>query len=406
MKKTTFAPFVILAAVAILLATSIPFKSEPVEYAPLATAELTKTYYVSNTGNDGNAGSISAPYKTIGKAFNVAKAGDIIYVRAGSYPLVNVSSSFVSLIGYPGEMPKLAGVKCYKQNNILISGFEVTGAAGGGYTGAINLDQCNNSTVSHNHVHHNQTATTSGIVVSGLENKIIYNDVHDNAYVGIRLRGAASNNEIAYNEVHDHTIGGGDADGIELAFSTVSNTHVHDNVLYQNADDGLDTWTSPFNLIVNNISYNNGGVGDGNGFKLGGGAAGGQNTVTGNVAYGNETSGFTSNGSGNTYQGNVSHSNGECGFIDSWRTGNSIKSSFINNTAYGNIKNNFCINKSFLLTYTGNVESAAGITPTWTPTLRPVTSTPTATPRPSVTWTPFITPMVCETTESYVICKK
>ena len=44
------------------------------------------TYYVSPTGNDtsGN-GSISSPWFTLNKAWTVVAAGDIVYMRGGTY---------------------------------------------------------------------------------------------------------------------------------------------------------------------------------------------------------------------------------------------------------------------------------------------------------------------------------
>ena len=43
------------------------------------------TYYVSTTGNDGNAGTISAPWKTWQFGFTSLTAGDTLYIRSGTY---------------------------------------------------------------------------------------------------------------------------------------------------------------------------------------------------------------------------------------------------------------------------------------------------------------------------------
>jgi len=42
-------------------------------------------YYVSPSGNDGSVGSLSQPWKTIGKAASVAISGDVVYIRGGVY---------------------------------------------------------------------------------------------------------------------------------------------------------------------------------------------------------------------------------------------------------------------------------------------------------------------------------
>ena len=44
-----------------------------------------KEYHVSINGNDDNTGSVNAPFKTIGKAAQVAYPGDVITVHAGTY---------------------------------------------------------------------------------------------------------------------------------------------------------------------------------------------------------------------------------------------------------------------------------------------------------------------------------
>lgn len=43
------------------------------------------TWYVAPTGNDGNAGSLAAPFKTVNKAVGVVNPGDTIELRAGTY---------------------------------------------------------------------------------------------------------------------------------------------------------------------------------------------------------------------------------------------------------------------------------------------------------------------------------
>jgi pectin methylesterase-like acyl-CoA thioesterase len=43
------------------------------------------TYYVSASGKDTNAGTITSPWLTIQHAANSVKAGDTVYVRAGVY---------------------------------------------------------------------------------------------------------------------------------------------------------------------------------------------------------------------------------------------------------------------------------------------------------------------------------
>lgn len=81
------------------------------------------TYYVSPTGNDNNAGTITAPFKTIGKLNNILVAGDVAYIRGGTYlstagngaeihfqlnNLNGTATNPIKIWAYPGETPILS----------------------------------------------------------------------------------------------------------------------------------------------------------------------------------------------------------------------------------------------------------------------------------------------------------
>ena len=67
------------------------------------------TYYVATTGSDTNAGTITAPFRTINQAQTPATAGDTIYVRGGIYNERFIiwesgsSSARLTIAAYPGE---------------------------------------------------------------------------------------------------------------------------------------------------------------------------------------------------------------------------------------------------------------------------------------------------------------
>src|SRR4051812_30071866 len=76
------------------------------------------TYYVSTTGNDGDAGSVGSPWLTISYGVSQLHAGDTLYIRGGTYTgssatidsqrhVVNSGTSFanaVTISGFPGEL--------------------------------------------------------------------------------------------------------------------------------------------------------------------------------------------------------------------------------------------------------------------------------------------------------------
>lgn len=81
------------------------------------------TYYVASGGNDSNPGTITQPWATWNYGFNHLKAGDILYIRGGTYTglaggssnmfgvradgLTGTSGSHITISAYPGETPIL-----------------------------------------------------------------------------------------------------------------------------------------------------------------------------------------------------------------------------------------------------------------------------------------------------------
>jgi uncharacterized repeat protein (TIGR02059 family) len=78
------------------------------------------TYYVSSTGSDSNPGTIAQPWKSLNYAFNRLLAGDVLYMRGGTYTtLANNNdgislknrdggvSSKIKVLAYNGEQPIL-----------------------------------------------------------------------------------------------------------------------------------------------------------------------------------------------------------------------------------------------------------------------------------------------------------
>jgi uncharacterized repeat protein (TIGR02059 family) len=76
------------------------------------------TYYVSTTGSNNNSGTLSSPFATLNKAWSMVSAGDIIYVRGGTYTYAMMgqtvlsgksgsSGNLITVSNYPGESPVL-----------------------------------------------------------------------------------------------------------------------------------------------------------------------------------------------------------------------------------------------------------------------------------------------------------
>ena len=137
------------------------------------------TYYVSTSGNDNNAGTLAAPWRTIQKAANTVQAGDTVQVRAGTYNEVvtlktsgNSTQGYITFANYPGEAPIVDG----------------TGLAVGasGQTGLFSLD-----------------GTFNYIVIKGFEIRNYSSSSRGKVPVGIDFEGAGSNIEILNNHIHN-----------------------------------------------------------------------------------------------------------------------------------------------------------------------------------------------------------
>ena len=71
----------------------------------LEDRQVLSLLFVSPTGSDTAAGTITAPFKTIQRAVNVAQAGDTIDLRGGTYSnqIAIVSKPNITIQSYPGE---------------------------------------------------------------------------------------------------------------------------------------------------------------------------------------------------------------------------------------------------------------------------------------------------------------
>src|SRR5688500_17369539 len=91
----------------------------------LESRTLLSTYYVSNGGNDSASGnSLSAPFRTIQRAANVAQPGDTVLVRAGTYrETVQPARS--------GTGSARITFKPYNNESVTISGADIVGGWSG-----------------------------------------------------------------------------------------------------------------------------------------------------------------------------------------------------------------------------------------------------------------------------------
>jgi parallel beta-helix repeat protein len=298
---------VVLAAVAAALWIPAPAAAASVLYVDNGAA--------SNCSDSGT-GTASQPYCSIVKAAKVARAGDVIEVRSGTYAgkvvfgTSGTSGAPIVLRSAPGAVVTITsgsyGIGISSRSWITVEGVRVqdTTAYGISVSGSSKivlrgLDVSNaGERVS--------GETALGIRLSGCSSCLLEGSVvHDNSDHGIGVSGGTTGTVLIGNETFGNARGfARAAAGINVTDST--GNVVEANVSHHNEDSGIQLKTGGNdNLVVNNRSYANGD----HGFDTV--AATGARYIS-NVSYRNTNDGLSieSSSTGATVWNNISVDNG------------------------------------------------------------------------------------------------
>lgn len=291
-----------------------------------------KEYYVATTGDDGNPGSIEAPYATLQKAVGVAVAGDTVWIRGGTYAITTPQSSSGGILfnksgtsdtnrikywAYPGEIPVFDFANLKVSTTGYTMGFYVTGS----WLHFKGLELCN--------VPMNQYSNNAISVDGGGNDIFELLDMHHNSGNGIFIGKGAGGHLVLNCDAHDNFDAtsnqgeGQNADGFGVHYQTSgARTIIRGCRAWWNSDDGYDLINQEVSVTVENSwAMGNGYAkygtynpadGNGNGFKMGSSKTGVRHLVQNNVAWKNKASGFYANHSsgGNTWYNNTSFRNG------------------------------------------------------------------------------------------------
>lgn len=226
-------------------------------------------YYVSPSGHDGSAGTITAPWITISKVNKEVKAGDTVYFRAGSYTDTSLEplnsgdrDNYITFTSYNGEEAILGtglnyGVDLGDKRYIKLTNLEIADtkvrwleSSGGGH---IIVQDCvfkNNSDY-------------SGLL---LENSG-YNQILNNKFSGcmgdsIYIRGDCPYNLISGNEITGTKHGAINIEGLKNSVPLRSNPRysvIKHNILHSRLHHNLVLETdSHHNLVEDNAIYDTG----------------------------------------------------------------------------------------------------------------------------------------------------
>jgi hypothetical protein len=241
-------------------------------------ADAHTSLYVATSGDDSNPGTIENPLRTLQHAADIAKPGDTVYVRAGSYCQqlsVKVSGSaeqgFITFQSQPGEHAVLDGacltppegdtsmVRLTNVSFVRVQGFEIRNYRTGDYrsvpSGIRVFGAGSHIEILHNDVHHIEQnsarrlrpgsgANGFGIAVYGTDAKtpisdlvIDGNDVHHlktGSSESLVVNGNVAGFRITKNSVHDNNNIGIDVIGFEHTAPDPAVDRARDGVVSEN----------------------------------------------------------------------------------------------------------------------------------------------------------------------------
>ncbi len=288
--------------------------------APLLRAQVGSTYYVSTSGNDGNAGTLSSPWLTIQHAANTVSAGATVYVFGGVYgeavnfPASGTASALITFESYPGQTAVIDGTSltCCTSNPPS-SGNETEGLV--------------------------TIVNQSYLVISGFEIRNFSTSKSTNTPAGVWITGSGTGVQLLNNLVHNITTSSeknGNAFGIAVYATSqtpISNLVLNGNEVYSLKTGNSESVNVDGNVtnfaITNNLVHDNDNIGiDAIGYE-GVGPVGYDEAmygeISGNTVY--NISGINNAGEGNSYDADGIYCDG-CAYV-------TIENNLVHNVDYG-----------------------------------------------------------------------
>ena len=259
-------------------------------------------YYVSINGSDSNPGTQTQPWRTIRRAADTLMSGDIVYIKAGTYPeLVEPRNSgcagnYITYAAYPGdavtidgagvEVPEWAGLfNVVGRTYIRISGLRIINARSNPHNPGILADtsshiiidnnfvdstndsgigvwSSNDVTVDHNEVTRACLSTFNECIsVGGTDGFVVKNNlVHNCIKEGICSKDGSRNGKVFGNEVYGTSRVGFYVDAWD---KHTYNIDVFNNLAHDIPQGGFALASEQGGLLENVMVYNNVAYGNG-----------------------------------------------------------------------------------------------------------------------------------------------
>jgi len=238
----------------------------------------TCSWYVSPGGSDTNAGTVTAPWRTLQRAFDGVQPGQTACLRGGTYPMT-VSSGYnqsltrsgtaaspITFTNYPGEVAIVRGNTRVSGAYARFLGSPST-APGLIFEGPTRqpldiIDVMYAHDITIDHVEIRNGDYHAGLYQSGGYNvRVTGCYIHDNGrpgYInndqGIYWDATTGGGNLIANNVVEHNV----AAGIQL-YPSPSQVTVEENTIVNNGNYGMELFGTQ-NTVVNNILANNGSV--------------------------------------------------------------------------------------------------------------------------------------------------
>jgi parallel beta-helix repeat protein len=236
----------------------------------VASMSRATTYYVAPPpgGDDGNPGTLGAPWATIQHAADTVQPGDTVQVRAGNYAGGYFETSGTAelpivLENYPGESPSITddnpttpdGINLEGASYMTVQGFTVNGRTRAGIRAVL----CEHVTIRGNVMDANGVW---GILTGFCDDLLIEDNVASNS---IEQHGIYVGNSGDRPVIRGNTIFGNNANGIHMngdvsqgGDGIISNAIVEANVIFDNGvggGSGINCDGVQDSVIRNNLIY-------------------------------------------------------------------------------------------------------------------------------------------------------